>query len=279
MFGVAVARLDQVSPSEKERYQAFYCGVCRAIRQRYGQVSRATLSYDLAFLAIFLDALSEAPQEEGVARCPAHPMQPMPYLRSDRIDYAADLSVAFAYHKVLDDVADEGTIRAHAAEQALRNAYVKAVERVPEECAVIEACMRRIRVLEEASDAPPDACAQAFGECMARIFASQAGMWAQESAVFGFHVGRLVYLMDAAIDLPSDRVSGSYNPFTNMDMDDAQQRRLLGSVAADAADAFERLPIVQDAQLLRAVLYAGVWQKLDQAREAEAKRAKREGRG
>ncbi len=33
---------------------------------------------------------------------------------------------------------------------------------------------------------------------------------------------------------------------------------------AEAADALERLPLVQDLELLRNILYAGVWQKYNQ---------------
>ena len=32
-----------------------------------------------------------------------------------------------------------------------------------------------------------------------------------------------------------------------------------------AADAFERLPLLQDAQLLRSILYSGVWQRYNRA--------------
>ena len=36
-------------------------------------------------------------------------------------------------------------------------------------------------------------------------------------------------------------------------------------LAGDAAEAFERLPIVQDAALLQNILYSGVWTRFDAA--------------
>lgn len=280
MFGVAVARLEPLSDAEKQRYQAFYCGLCRTLKQRYGQLSRAVLSYDLAFLVIFLDSLSESSQDAGADRCIVHPKKRMPFIQSANTAYAADLSVALAYHKVLDDVADDDTMRARAARVALRGAYERAQERIPDECAAIEACMERIHELEGTSDTPPDACAQEFGRLMGALFASGArrawdARWAQACGTFGETLGRLIYLMDAAVDLPTDQRTGSYNPFAALTMDVPQMRQVLTVVAADAALAFERLPLVQDAQLMRAVLYAGIWQKFnrvyeDQAHPAEA---------
>jgi hypothetical protein len=35
-----------------------YCGLCKTIGKRYGTLERLTLSYDCAFLAAFLHALS-----------------------------------------------------------------------------------------------------------------------------------------------------------------------------------------------------------------------------
>ena len=57
MFGIAIARLDKITDIEKQRYQALYCGLCKSLKERYGQVSRLSLSYDLVFLAMLFDSL------------------------------------------------------------------------------------------------------------------------------------------------------------------------------------------------------------------------------
>lgn len=319
MFGVAVARLDQVSDAEKERYQALYCGLCRAIKRRYGQISRAALSYDLAFLALLLDSLAEAPEHCGRERCVAHPAKQMPYVESAYTDYAADLSIALAYYKCLDDIADEGGAKARAAELALRGQYAKALARIPRECTAIQQAMERIAQIEAQSDAPPDACARVFGELLGQLFAagccwsgdeprgageaapdtereSAAALeraseqalvdntppaapvtdpmpeaastgwmasWAPAVGAFGALLGRFIYMMDAAVDYAADERSGSYNPFVRLDATPQQMREVLAVLAGDMADAFERLPLVQDAHLMRSVLYAGVWQKFN----------------
>ena len=138
MFGFVVASLGTVSDEEKARYQALYCGLCRTLRDRYGQVSRLTLTYDLTFYLMLCNALHEPPEEEGALRCPAHPTRVRSYARSRFADYAADLTVALAYHKCLDDWHDDRALRAKAAERLLAGSYAKAHERIPEQCAAIE---------------------------------------------------------------------------------------------------------------------------------------------
>lgn len=275
MFGVAVARLDQVSEAEKERYQALYCGLCRAIKRRYGQLSRAALSYDLAFLTMFLDSLTEPVERSGTARCVAHPAKQMPYCESAYSDFAADLSVALAYHKCLDDVADDGSAKARAAARLLAGAYERARARVPDQCAEIERAMAAIRAIEQEdaeaeAEADPDAAAREFGILLGRLFAHNQGFWTEGMEALGCALGRFIYLMDAAVDFTTDAQSGSYNPFVTLGATPETMRTTLALAAADAAEAYERLPLVQDAHLMDAILYSGVWAQLNKTYSVEA---------
>lgn len=121
MFGFVVADAGALSEEEKERYRAVYCGLCLALRDRYGQLSRACLTYDLTFFVLLCNSLHEPAETQGTSHCVMHPAPAAPraWARSAWTDYAADLSVALAYHKVLDDVADDGDLAARAAERLL----------------------------------------------------------------------------------------------------------------------------------------------------------------
>ncbi|WP_206214816.1 MULTISPECIES: DUF5685 family protein [unclassified Adlercreutzia] len=161
MFGIVTAHLSKVSEEEKARYHAVYCGLCRALKERYGQASRAVLTYDLTFYILLANSLHEPPEERGEEHCVTHPVRKMPYARSTWTDYAADLAVALAYHKCLDDVRDEGAPRARAAAALLSGAYAKARARIPAQCAAIERSMAEIARIEAAGAAgsSPDAAA------------------------------------------------------------------------------------------------------------------------
>ena len=69
--------------------------------------------------------------------------------------------------------------------------------------------------------------------------------------------------MDAAMDLEEDLRTGSYNPFKYMEHDTQALRDNLEYLAASMTDAFERLPLERDMQVMRSVLYAGVWQRFE----------------
>ena len=265
MFGFVVADAGALSEEEKERYRAVYCGLCFALRDRYGQMSRACLTYDLTFFVLLCNSLHEPAETQGASHCVMHPAPapPRPWARSAWTDYAADLSVALAYHKVLDDIADDGDLKARAAERLLAGAYERARTRIPEQCAEIERAMAAIRTIEEAgrsnedalsggagtacgspfsADATnavlafdPDAAAHEFGRMLGRLFAHNQGFWAKTMEELGRGLGRFIYLMDAAVDFADDTASVSYNPFVALGSDAEAMRATLALAAADAA--------------------------------------------
>lgn len=307
MFGFVAADAGALSEEEKERYRAVYCGLCLALRDRYGQLSRACLTYDLTFFVLLCNSLHEPAETQGASHCVMHPAPaaPRPWARSTWTDYAADLSVALAYHKVLDDIADDGDLAARAAERLLAGAYERARARIPEQCAEIERAMAAIRAIEgaERNNTPalsdstetacvsplsadatdtalafdPDAAAREFGRMLGRLFAHNQGFWAEAMEALGNGLGRFIYLMDATVDFANDARTGSYNPFVTLGSDADAMRATLALAAADAAAPYERLPLVQDAHLMDAILYSGVWAQFNKAYPPQDALAQNEG--
>ena len=270
MFGFILPNLESLEEAEQKRYRAVYCGVCRSIKNRYGQLLRVTISFDMTFLTLVLGSLYEPKEISGAKRCPVHPTTPQTFSMSEYSDYAADLSVAFAYHKLLDDWQDDRMIRSRAAAFALSGAYRKAKKRIPHACDCIEATMRDIQNMEyeikhssNQSDIPFDAPANCFGMLLGELFAYKNDFWATDLRRFGARLGKFVYVMDAAMDLEEDLRTGSYNPFKYMEHDTQALRDNLEYLAASMTDAFERLPLERDMQVMRSVLYAGVWQRFE----------------
>ncbi len=54
---------------EFDVYRSFYCGLCHSLRERYGNIGRITLSYDMTFLAMVLTGLYETETRHLKARC------------------------------------------------------------------------------------------------------------------------------------------------------------------------------------------------------------------
>lgn len=99
---------------------------------------------------------------------------------------------------------------------------------------------------------------------LAEIFVCREDAWASDLRQMGFFLGKFIYLVDAYEDIEKDAVSGNYNPFMTIkdhENFDSECQNMLMMQMAECCRAFERLPIVQDAGILRNILYSGVWAK------------------
>ena len=169
MFGYVVANLEDATGPEKERYRAVYCGLCRALGRRCGQRCRLALTYDMAFLVLLLGSLYEPEETRSRARCVAHPLKAHDFVRNRFTDYAADVTVALAYHKCRDDWSDERKAAARVGQAVLAGAYRRVRERMPRQCAAIERELAAIDALEQAGEPAPDEAARCFGRCMGEL--------------------------------------------------------------------------------------------------------------
>ena len=93
----------------------------------------------------------------------------------------------------------------------------------------------------------------------------------------GFYLGKFVYLMDALEDVEKDRKKGNYNLFLESgevwSREQAPKyKEILTAMAAEAARSFERLPIITCADILRNILYSGVWCRYLMVGERERQR-------
>ena len=75
MFGYVLVNPQTLEEGEKQRFRACYCGLCRALKARYGDAGRLTLSNDMTFLSMLLSALYEPEETQGALRCPLHPLK------------------------------------------------------------------------------------------------------------------------------------------------------------------------------------------------------------
>lgn len=264
MFGYIVPRLENLSDEERKRYQAAYCGLCQALGEEHGQLSRFGLTYDMTFLAVVLGSLYETPEESGRRRCAPHPFKPHTYVSTECTKYAADMTVALVYHKCMDNWNDDHSVTGRTYAQMLKSSYNAVKQTYQRQCRAIEEGLAEIQALEHAARCgevpPPDAAANVFGALLGEVFVWREDFWADGLRLLGAKLGKFVYVMDAALDIDEDRSSGSYNPFVLMDAQKDDMFEDLQLLAADVAAAFEKLPLERDVHALRSVLYAGMWQ-------------------
>lgn len=261
MFGYVQANVPDLSPEEQTRYRAAYCGLCYTLGQRHGFTSRMSLTYDLTFLTLLLSSLYEPEERRGECRCGVHPCKKHSFMINQCTEYAADLTVALAYHKCLDDWNDEKNLPRRCYASLLEKQYESVKEAWPEQCGTIETQIQALSEIERARREDPDAAAKCFGKLMEGLFLYKRDHWEQPLRKLGFGLGQYIYLADAVVDLERDRRRGSYNPMKTVSATPEELRGTLMTVLGEASQAFEILPLVQDVHLLRNILYSGIWIK------------------
>ena len=97
MFGCVIADLARLDEAQRTRYKSVYCGLCRALFHSYGPVPALALTYDMAFLTLFLSALYEPVEKTGAARCLRHPAQAQSWTQTELTGYAAAMNCLLAY--------------------------------------------------------------------------------------------------------------------------------------------------------------------------------------
>ena len=261
MFGFVTANVKELTLEQKTRYNAVYCGICRQIRDRSSQLSRLGLSYDMAFLALLLMSLYEPEETSGEGACALHPLKPKPWLDNEYIRYAADMNVALAYFKALDDWNDDRKLTAKAMVKTVGKNYPAIEARYPRQCVAIADCIARLSALEKENCPNADETANCFGALMAELLVCADDLWAPTLRRMGMALGRFIYLADAAVDYRRDRKKGKYNPFLAMQTGEDWPRwqEYLILAMGRCTEEFEKLPLVQDKKLLDNILYSGVW--------------------
>ncbi len=262
MFGYIIASVDALSPEQRERYRGCYCGLCRALKQRHGSLSRLTLNFDMTFLVMLLSSMYEPPETARRARCLVHPMKEHSSWSSRFTDYAADMNVALAYYNCLDDWKDGRNLPRLAEAKMLKSGFEHAAENWPRQCAAISSCIEELAEIEKSGAEDPDAAANCFGRLMGELFVYYEDSWEKNFRLFGQALGRFIYMLDACVDLESDIKHERYNPFVAMggrNLTEQEKKSILTLLIGECAVEFEKLPLIQDVDIMRSILYSGVW--------------------
>ncbi len=256
MFGFVVANSESLSEEQKKRYKGIYCGLCEALGKAGGFKCRMALTYDLAFLAMVLASVNEKDFSESIGRCLVHPAKKRLFLDNEFISYAADMNIALAYYKYLDDWNDD---KAESA-RIMAGLFKKNIERIESDytqvCKEIKSCLDELEKTEKEGILVPDIPAGIFGKLLGSVFAGGGDMYKEELFCFGETLGKFIYIADAAVDLKSDIKRKRYNPLIRYSMNDIEP--VLGMMLAECVEKYKQLPIMQDKGIIENILFSGV---------------------
>lgn len=260
MFGYVIINQSDLSEEELLRYRQCYCGLCHSLKERSGNLSRLMLTFDLTFLTLLLQALYEKEERENTGPCIIHPFKKQSWWQSEITDYAADMTVLLGYQKLMDDWNDDCNPLRLWESLPFKRHYRRIAQRYPRQSEVLEDRMAKLSFMEIQGEQDPDKAAGLFGDIMAEIFVYQEDYWSDTLRKMGQALGRFIYLMDAVVDLEKDRKTGNYNPLKELpDAKDNHYRDFLEMLLGETVYYFDRLPIVDDVQIIKNILCSGVW--------------------
>ena len=216
MFGYVKPNIPELRVRENELYKATYCGLCRTMGKTTGCLSKLTLNYDFAFLALVRFVLENRKAEVKMRRCAVHPFKKRPMLEPDEtLRYCAKASVILTRLKLEDNINDSrGFARLKAKIANLVSIFFRKTDK---DLAPLEEKVRTL--IDELSEKEKEKCdsidtvADIFGKILSEIASfGLEGMNKRIAENIGMHLGRWIYVIDACDDFSNDVKDNSYNP-------------------------------------------------------------------
>ena len=275
MFGYITINKSEMKFKEFDIYHAYYCGLCQSLLKRYGAMGQVTLSYDMTFAAMLLSSLYEPDTASSKCACVAHPFERHPFVKNVVIDYVADMNVLLTLYKCEDDwIDDKKMFRACFGCMLRKKSFKKrCVYRGKEN--LIKDKLEKIREYENEGCTDIDLMSGLFGDIMGMIMTPRDDEWKDTLSELGYYLGKFIYILDAYDDVEKDIKKGKYNPFVKRIEEpdfDEQIRVILTMMMSECCKRFEMLPIIENVEILRNILYSGVWERYEKIRTEREKK-------
>ena len=210
MFGYVIPDKNNMYIKDFNVFQAYYCGLCKALSRSGSQLSRLCTNYDTTFYNALLHSLTDTEVKIERKLCLINGKKKPVIVTDDLTRKVADLSVLLVYYNVLDDVHDGKKSRA-AVVGVLAARKRAAARRLKEADALMKESFRKLDILEKRNSAQLDLVADCFASLMRDVTRTLIPT-DEHIDTFMYNLGRLVYFFDAADDVEKDAKKGRYNP-------------------------------------------------------------------
>lgn len=265
MFGYVKAYKPELRIKEWEMYKAVYCSLCRSLGKSYGLMARFTLSYDFTFLALLSMSLSDGFPEAERKCCALNPLKKCNYCKNkdDSLDFAASAAMIMLYYKLLDNLEDEkgfSRLKYILLKPSFKKAYKKAAKSNAKVDKIFKEYYNSQVKVQMDAECGIDAAAEPTAVMLSKVFelCSEDDMNRRALSRMGYCMGRYIYILDAAKDLPDDLKTGNFNPYKNNKEYKQDALRQIKVCIGETVLAFELLEIKQLKNILGNIIYLGL---------------------
>ncbi len=221
MFGYVTPLKEELKIHEYTTFKSYYCGLCFHLKKEFGNLPRMVLNYDMTFLALLLDSLSDTPVNTQMKKCLTSPVKKKPIiLENEALSYAANINISLVYYKLLDDVLDDRSLKSKLLALTLAPYKKKFSSKIQETNLVIQENLNHLYLLEkEKMFSSIDEICDPFSLIVAHIFKMYPYNISKDSEEtrknlfdFGYALGKWIYMIDALDDLQKDIEQEKFNP-------------------------------------------------------------------
>ncbi|MFA6308706.1 MAG: DUF5685 family protein [Clostridia bacterium] len=281
MFGYILPLKQDLKIKEYELFMAYYCGMCKSMSKRLGQMPRLFLNYDSTFFAILLSSISDEMPEIKGERCIAHQIKKRLVVRkSEIVDYAADINVILTYFSLKDKWNDDKSLVARAGMLSLEHQMTKLKKKYPKKCGIIIGRLGKLSELESIRCDILDKVADCFSELIGEILCYEPLCADKDTEKIlrwiGYNIGKWVYIIDAFDDIKQDIKNESYNPillqysYDGGDIDEFKKSIKdkiefnLTYTLSEISKAYELLKTNSNSGIVENIIFMGMLKKTEQ---------------
>lgn len=275
MFGYVTPCKMELKVKDYEKFKAYYCGLCHSIKKNYGNLPRLALNYDMTFLAVLLDSISEDKTCMKKFKCAIHPTKTKILIHSNKaLDYAAQCNIVLTYYKLIDNINDDKSIKSRLASVFLKGSIKD--DKMNE---YVQQSLNKLSKLEnDASSLSIDEISDAFADLTGYILSNYPDVpdeYKEKLYWFGYNLGKWIYIIDAWDDLEKDLQQGKHNTLNaiynkknrsfEILRDEIKETvdYILVACASTCAELLNELIVKKNKDLLDNIVQFGLMEKMD----------------
>ncbi len=263
MFGYVRINKMELKMKEYYKYRGYYCGLCKYLKENFGEISRLSLNYDVTFLIILLSSIYKSEDSITKERCIVKPMSKNLRIVNEITEYGANMNIILTHNKLKDNIDDDKRIKDHVFYYIHGKVYKKTDSTYKQKSEYIQNKLKELHVLEKNNTMSIDKTSNIFGDIMREVFSYKEDEYTHILGNIGFNIGKYIYILDAYEDLDEDLKKGRYNPFINYKENKEELKNkvenLILIILSFIEEDINKLELSENRGIVENIIYSGMY--------------------